>query len=50
MELALGRFPFPPDGKQLAILELLNYIVNEPAPTLPNGMYPNDLSQFIAAW
>ncbi|RKP22358.1 kinase-like domain-containing protein [Syncephalis pseudoplumigaleata] len=49
MELALGRFPFPPDGKQLAILELLNYIVNEPAPTLPEGMYPEDLSQFITA-
>ncbi|KAG0165254.1 MAP kinase kinase (MEK) [Apophysomyces sp. BC1034] len=48
MELALGRFPFAADGKPLAIFELLQYIVNEPAPTLPKDTYPPDFEQFLA--
>ncbi|KAF7729205.1 MAP kinase kinase (MEK) [Apophysomyces ossiformis] len=47
MELALGRFPFAPDGKSLAIFELLQYIVNEPAPALPKDTYPLDFEQFL---
>jgi serine/threonine protein kinase len=48
MELVLGRFPFPADGRQLAIIELLNYIVNEPAPSLPPHQYPRDLCMFVS--
>ena len=28
MELAIGKFPFPPDGKTLLPIELLQFIVN----------------------
>ncbi|RHZ60414.1 hypothetical protein Glove_353g16 [Diversispora epigaea] len=47
MELALGRFPFPPDGSQLTVLELLQHIVNEPAPTLPAGEFPEDFRDLV---
>ncbi|KAJ1563996.1 Dual specificity mitogen-activated protein kinase kinase 1, partial [Nowakowskiella sp. JEL0078] len=52
MELALGRFPFPPEGspegKDLVIFELLEYIVNEPVPTLPEGKYTPEFELFLA--
>ncbi|OAD70330.1 hypothetical protein PHYBLDRAFT_182579 [Phycomyces blakesleeanus NRRL 1555(-)] len=49
MELALGRFPFAPENKPLAIFELLQHIVNEPEPTLPKqGNYPEDLHNILA--
>ncbi|KAK9462226.1 kinase-like domain-containing protein [Lipomyces oligophaga] len=36
LELAIGRFPFAgPNGSPLSILDLLQQIVNEPAPALP---------------
>ncbi|CAG8446850.1 13736_t:CDS:2, partial [Dentiscutata heterogama] len=47
MELAMGRFPFPPDGSQLTVLELLQHIVHEPAPKLPQDQFPEDFSDFI---
>ncbi|KAG9302297.1 hypothetical protein G9A89_008788 [Geosiphon pyriformis] len=47
MELAIGRFPFPPDGSQLTVLELLQHIVNEPAPALPPGEFPRELEDFV---
>ncbi|CAG8446223.1 5853_t:CDS:2 [Diversispora eburnea] len=47
MELALGRFPFPPDGSQLTVLELLQHIVNEPAPMLPAGEFPEDFRDLV---
>ncbi|KAF7728317.1 MAP kinase kinase (MEK) [Apophysomyces ossiformis] len=47
MELALGRFPFPPDGSSLSIFDLLQHIVNEPVPTFPPGKYPRDLTDFV---
>ncbi|CAM0143239.1 unnamed protein product [Umbelopsis sp. WA50703] len=50
MELALGRFPFPPDGGSLSIFELLQHIVNEPVPTLPEGKFPAPLQDFVAKW
>ncbi|KAL0074154.1 kinase-like domain-containing protein [Phycomyces blakesleeanus] len=51
MELALGRFPFAPENKPLAIFELLQHIVNEPEPTLPKqGNYPEDLHNILALW
>ncbi|KAI8057246.1 kinase-like domain-containing protein [Syncephalis plumigaleata] len=43
-ELALGAFPFP---SGLAIFELLQYIVNEPVPTLPEGKFPDIFNDFI---
>ncbi|KAL0138171.1 kinase-like domain-containing protein [Mucor lusitanicus] len=49
MELALGRFPFPPEGTPLSIFELLQHIVHEPVPVFPaNKKYPSDLTDFVA--
>ncbi|ORE05781.1 Pkinase-domain-containing protein [Rhizopus microsporus var. microsporus] len=48
MELALGRFPFPPEGTPLSIFELLQHIVHEPVPTFPPNKYPQDLTDFVA--
>ncbi|KAI9285177.1 kinase-like domain-containing protein [Umbelopsis sp. AD052] len=50
MELALGRFPFPPDGGSLAIFELLQHIVHEPVPTLPDGKFPANFQDFVSKW
>lgn len=51
MELALGRFPFPPEGTPLSIFELLQHIVHEPVPVFPsNKAYPADLTDFVAKW
>ncbi|KAI8352491.1 kinase-like domain-containing protein [Blakeslea trispora] len=51
MELALGRFPFPPEGTPLSIFELLQHIVHEPVPVFPpNKEYPTDLTDFVALW
>ncbi|CAG8715028.1 3173_t:CDS:2, partial [Ambispora leptoticha] len=47
MELAIGRFPFPPDGSQLTVLELLQHIVNEPPPALPAGEFPPDFENLV---
>lgn len=46
----MGRFPFPPDGSQLTVLELLQHIVNEPAPRLPTGEFPEDFDDFVQQW
>ncbi|KAI9226681.1 MAG: protein kinase byr1 [Piptocephalis tieghemiana] len=49
MEIALGRFPLFHAEKELCILDLLQHIVNEPAPTLPpDEVYPEGLRSFIA--
>lgn len=48
IELVLGKFPFPPDGKPLSVFELLEYIVHEPVPTLPINQFTLDFEQFIA--
>lgn len=50
MELALARFPFPPDGTALSIFELLQHIVNEPVPEFPPGKYPEVLTDFVDKW
>lgn len=47
MELALGRFPFPPEGNALSIFELLQHIVNEPVPQFPPNKYPKILTEFV---
>lgn len=36
-------------GHQMSILELLQYIVNEPAPHLPLGKFPNAVEEFVNA-
>ncbi|KAI8803822.1 kinase-like domain-containing protein [Cladochytrium replicatum] len=46
MELATGKFPFP--QQQLSVFELLEFIVNEPVPTLPAGKFSSDLEQLLA--
>jgi mitogen-activated protein kinase kinase len=48
VELVIGKFPFPPNGQPLSVFELLEYIVNEPVPTLPSGLYSTEFEQFIA--
>ena len=48
LELAIGKFPFPADGKPLALFELLEYIVSEPLPTLPPGKFSTHFENFIA--
>ncbi|KAI9106290.1 kinase-like domain-containing protein [Phlyctochytrium arcticum] len=47
LELALGKFPFPPEGKPLSVFELLEYIVNEPTPTLPPGQFSAEFETFL---
>ncbi|CDH54123.1 ste ste7 mek1 protein kinase [Lichtheimia corymbifera JMRC:FSU:9682] len=47
MELALARFPFPPDGNALSIFELLQHIVNEPVPSFPPNKFPDVLTDFV---
>jgi serine/threonine protein kinase len=49
MEMAVGRFPIPPDGSRraLAIFELLQYIVSDEPPTLPDTFSP-EFRDFMA--
>lgn len=57
LELAIGRFPFDADGSSagtrasagpMGILDLLQKIVNEPAPRLPkNAAFPRSLELMI---
>ncbi|KAI9299949.1 kinase-like domain-containing protein [Cunninghamella echinulata] len=54
LELATGKFPFPPDGDtSLSIFEMLQHIVNEPVPTFPDDSsdkYPPQLVDFVGQW
>ncbi|KAI9225046.1 kinase-like domain-containing protein [Blastocladiella britannica] len=45
MELATGRFPF--GEQELAVIELLEYIVNEPVPRLPAGTFTPEFDAFV---
>ncbi|ORX81455.1 Pkinase-domain-containing protein [Basidiobolus meristosporus CBS 931.73] len=47
LELALGRFPFPQEGKPLSVFELLEFIVHEEMPSLPSGQFPSDFEHLI---
>ncbi|KEI42575.1 uncharacterized protein L969DRAFT_84454 [Mixia osmundae IAM 14324] len=38
-----------PRGHGMSILELLQHVVNEPAPTLPAGKFPREIESFIGA-
>lgn len=46
----MGRFPFPPEGKTLAIFELLQYIINEPIGPLHEEKFPEELAEFTRVW
>lgn len=48
VELLIGKFPFPPNGQPLSVFELLEYIVHEPVPTLPEGLCSKEFEEFIA--
>ncbi|KAI8590874.1 MAP kinase kinase (MEK) [Geranomyces variabilis] len=48
MELAVGKFPFQSEGEPLSVFELLEFIVNEPVPSLPAGKYSAELDAFLA--
>ncbi|KAJ1916012.1 MAP kinase kinase (MEK) [Tieghemiomyces parasiticus] len=48
MELALGRFPFP-EGSSMSVFELMQFIVNEPSPTLPADQFPAPFVEFCQA-
>ena len=63
VELARGRYPIPDDGrevgapispgavgsevKQMSIFDLLEYIVNEPPPTLKGGSFSAEFCDFV---
>ncbi|KAJ1646672.1 MAP kinase kinase (MEK) [Dispira simplex] len=49
MELAMGRFPFPEDSRPLSVFELMQFIVNEPSPTLPPGQFPAEFEELCNA-
>jgi mitogen-activated protein kinase kinase len=50
MEVAIGKFPFPPDGKPMSIFELLEFIINEPVPRLPEGAFSSRFEDFMTQW
>lgn len=52
MEIAIARFPFPPEGYSpfLSPMDLLTYIEEEPAPSLPPGQFSQEFEQFLALW
>ena len=48
LELVTGRFPFSSgDDRQLAVFELLQYIVNESVPRPPPGYFTVEFDSFI---
>jgi hypothetical protein len=53
MELAIGRFPFPPEGSPAlsSVLDLLRWIEEEPAPSLEGmGNFSPEFISFTAKW
>ncbi|PVU96446.1 hypothetical protein BB561_001175 [Smittium simulii] len=51
LEIALNRFPFPPEGApRLTIIELLDYIVRVPIPSLPESQFSSEIINFIDIW
>ncbi|KAI8325726.1 kinase-like protein [Martensiomyces pterosporus] len=47
MELALGKFPFRPEGEAMSIFEMLNYITTEDLPSLSPEEFPKDFCDMI---
>ncbi|KAL2913892.1 MAP kinase kinase (MEK) [Polyrhizophydium stewartii] len=48
MELAMGAFPIPAEALP-SIFDLLEFIENEPSPTLPAGRFSPEFCEFTAA-
>ncbi|KAJ1935969.1 MAP kinase kinase (MEK) [Linderina macrospora] len=47
MELALGKYPFRPEGETLSIFEMLNYITTEDLPSLSPEQFPKDFCDMV---
>ena len=47
LEVAVGKFPLPPN---LKYFELLQLVTNEPAPTLPPDQFSEEFEGFISKW
>ncbi|PVZ96484.1 hypothetical protein BB558_007636 [Smittium angustum] len=47
MELALGYYPFRPEGENMSIFEMLDYIANEKLPSLPVDRFLRDFVEFV---
>ena len=53
LELAIGRFPYLPPGKNdgwLNFYELLETIVEQPPPSAPADQFSPEFCSFIAGW
>ncbi|KAI9205950.1 kinase-like domain-containing protein [Polychytrium aggregatum] len=48
LELAMGKFPFPPEGKPMTVFELLEFILHEPSPTPPPGQFTPEFDAVVA--
>ncbi|KAJ1671677.1 MAP kinase kinase (MEK), partial [Spiromyces aspiralis] len=46
MELAIGRYPFRPEGEAMTIFEMLDFITKEELPRLPQE-FPDDLRDLV---
>jgi len=51
MECALGYYPYIPPGhnKDVTFFELQNYIVENPAPSLPSDKFSSEFCSFISS-
>eukprot|EP00741_Cyanophora_paradoxa_P014976 tig00020830_g14449.t1 len=52
LELAQGRFPYPPPGETIRALgfwELMEYIVTRPPPVLPADKFSREFCDFVSA-
>nr|7F2X_A Chain A, MEK1 F11 [Homo sapiens] len=47
VEMAVGRYPIGSGSGSMAIFELLDYIVNEPPPKLPSGVFSLEFQDFV---
>lgn len=49
--LGHANTPITPEAKmQMAIFELLDYIVHEPPPALPKGIWSDEFTDFVDGW
>ena len=49
MELAIGQYPFRPEGEAMSIFEMLDFITKEELPPLPQE-FPEDLRDLVNKW
>jgi serine/threonine protein kinase len=51
IEVSTGRFPYPPEGHPpMSFFDLITYIHENPAPTLPPGKFSPQFEDFIGHW